>query len=94
MTNASDENALPTPYAGQDTQDAGQGSYQVTDAGPGNARERQRPIDRSTQRHSIGQAQHGSDWADALEHSELSVPAIPPATRALAHAIKPQLLTK
>ena len=48
MANASEENALPTPYAGQDTQDAVQGFYQVTDAGPGNARERQRPIDRST----------------------------------------------
>ncbi|MNF61595.1 hypothetical protein D3C84_432470 [compost metagenome] len=42
----------------------------------------------STQRHSIGQSQQGSDWADAIKHSEPNIPAVSPAAHALAHCFR------
>lgn len=47
------------PIAGQDTRDAAQSSYQVTNSGPGYAWEIPKSDDRSTQRH-LSQSQHGS----------------------------------
>ncbi|EKA26465.1 hypothetical protein YWA314_14002 [Yersinia enterocolitica subsp. enterocolitica WA-314] len=76
------QHGIAIPIAGQDTQVAAQGSYQVTNSGPGYAREIPEPDDRSTQR-QFSQSQHGSVQSGIQEYSRLSIPTIPPSTQAL-----------